>query len=78
MILNQGVTDVMLTGGCPFDTLPTVDNRERNNMLIQAITYIGAGVAFFVSAQITGVLIVMAFMGELPSKAKWDAATTDA
>jgi hypothetical protein len=43
-------------------------------MLIQAITYIGAGVAFFVSAQITGVLIVMAFVGELPSKAKWDAA----
>ena len=42
-------------------------------MLIQAITYIGAGVAFFVAMNITGVLIVMAFMGELPSKAKWDA-----
>lgn len=46
--------------------------------MLTAITYIGAGIGFFVAMNITGVLIVMAFMGEVPSKAKWDKATNDA
>ena len=43
-------------------------------MLIQAVTYIGAGMAFFVAMSVLGMLIGMAITRELPSKAKWDAA----
>tara|TARA_B100000929_G_scaffold261576_1_gene226441 strand:- start:43 stop:192 length:150 start_codon:yes stop_codon:yes gene_type:complete len=43
-------------------------------MLIQAITYIGAGVAFFILSSAFGLLIGMWLTRSLPSKAKWDAA----
>lgn len=42
-------------------------------MLIQAITYIGAGVAFFVASTAFGLLIGMWLTRSLPSKAKWDS-----
>ena len=43
-------------------------------MLIQAITYIGAGIAFFVAMTILGIGIGIVLTQSLPSKAKWDAA----
>tara|TARA_B100000470_G_scaffold102806_1_gene79426 strand:+ start:2033 stop:2182 length:150 start_codon:yes stop_codon:yes gene_type:complete len=43
-------------------------------MLIQAITYIGAGIGFFVLMSALGLVMAALFTRSLPSKAKWDAA----
>jgi hypothetical protein len=43
-------------------------------MLLQAVTYIGAGVAFFFAMTVLGIVMVMVLTSSLPSKAKWDAS----
>ena len=42
-------------------------------MLLQAVTYIGAGIGFFFVMSAFGLLIGMWLTRSLPSKAKWDA-----